>query len=129
MHPRVLIVEDDDVIREVYAMKFELEGYPVAVAADGAAALKVAEDFKPDVILLDMMMPVMDGLNFMKRYLNPYNAGPQAEIIVFSNISAPHQMNEVMELGAADYWVKSDYTPEQVVGAVSKRWQRQAFNR
>lgn len=129
MQPRVLIVEDDDVIREIYAMKFELEGYPVAVAVNGEEALEVSGRFKPDVILLDMMMPVMGGLDFMKRYLERYDAGPQAQIIVFSNISAPLQMNEVIELGAADYWVKSDFTPEQAVSAIDERWQRLESNR
>jgi CheY-like chemotaxis protein len=119
MLPKVLIIEDDDIIREVYALKFELEGYPIRTAENGQQGLEIAADFEPEVILLDMMMPVMGGLDFMRAY-----EGTKANIVVFSNISAPQQMQEVMGLGAAEYWVKSDYTPDQVVQAVGSRWKR-----
>jgi CheY-like chemotaxis protein len=117
--PRILIVEDDPIIREIYALKFELEGYPVRAVENGALALEVAREFQPDFILLDMMMPVMDGLGFMQRY-REHEA--MAEVIVFSNISAPAQREAIMKLGASDYWVKSDYTPEQVVAELAQRW-------
>jgi CheY-like chemotaxis protein len=122
MLPKILFVEDDEVIREIYAMKFELEGFPVAVAENGAVALDVVKKFQPQVILLDMMMPVMDGLEFMRRLKT--NGPIQAEVIVFSNVSMPDQMAAVKKLGASDYWVKSDYTPERVATEISKRWDR-----
>jgi CheY-like chemotaxis protein len=123
--PRILLVEDDDIIREIYTMKLELEGFPVMAAENGQIALDVVEDFKPDIILLDMMMPVLGGLDVMRTWHK--NGELPGEVIVFSNISAPAHMNEVMDLGAADYWVKSDYTPERAVDALSARWkQRQA---
>lgn len=120
MRPKVLIVEDDEIIREVYALKFELEGYPVAVAENGKIGLEKAKDFEPEVILLDMMMPVMDGLEFMQHY----EGNPKAEVIVFSNISAPGKVNDVLKLGASAYWVKSDYTPDRAVEAVGEHWQQ-----
>lgn len=123
MLPRVLIVEDDPIIRELYALKFELEGFPVAAAENGALALEVLEGFTPDYILLDMMMPVMDGITFMNHYRK---AGYEADVIVFSNVSTPHQRQAVLDLGASDYWVKSDYTPEQVVTALARRWQERS---
>ena len=122
MLPKVMIVEDDDTIREIYALKFELEGYPIAVAENGQIGLEVAKDFCPQIILLDMMMPVMGGLEFMQAY-EPHH---ETEVIVFSNISAPQQINEILGLGASDYWVKSDYTPEEVVQAVGERWHNRA---
>lgn len=125
MLPRIMIVEDDDVIREIYALKFDLEGFPVDVAENGQVALETARTFLPDIILLDMVMPVMGGLDFMKRYLADKTAQAAADIIVFSNISAPQQMNEVLTMGAVEYWMKSDYTPEQVVRAISERWNSQ----
>jgi CheY-like chemotaxis protein len=117
--PRILIVEDDLVIREIYALKFELEGYPVQAAENGALALELIEEFQPHYILLDMMMPVMDGLTFMRHYSTREETG---EVIVFSNVSSPAQREAIMRLGARDYWVKSDYTPQEVVAALATRW-------
>lgn len=124
--PKVMIVEDDDVIREIYTLKLELEGFPVAAAENGLIALERASEFNPDIILLDMMMPVMGGLDFMRAW-RERNKGI-TEVIVFSNISAPNQMNEVLGLGATEYWVKSDYTPERVTTAIHKRWQSRGDN-
>jgi CheY-like chemotaxis protein len=121
MLPRVLLVEDDDIIREIYAMKFELKGFPAATAENGAVALGLIDSFNPHIILLDMMMPVMGGLEFMQQL--QAKGGQMPEIIVFSNISAPAQMQAVMELGAKDYWVKSDYTPERVAEELARRWE------
>jgi CheY-like chemotaxis protein len=119
MLPKVMIVEDDTVIREVYLLKFELEGYEVMGAVNGQEALALLQNFQPDVILLDMMMPIMGGLEFMRR-LQEVDQSPQ--VIVFSNISAPDQMQAVMELGAVDYWIKSDFTPELAIDGIMKRW-------
>jgi CheY-like chemotaxis protein len=123
MLPKILLVEDDDVIREIYAMKFELEGFPTATAENGEIALQVVDEFDPHIILLDMMMPVMGGLEFMQR-LNASRPKKNPDIIVFSNISAPGQMDAVLKLGASEYWVKSDYTPELVTKALTERWQQ-----
>lgn len=120
MLPKVMIVEDDDVIREIYALKFEMEGYPIAIAQNGLIGLDVAKTFEPHIILLDMMMPVMGGLDFMRNYQPASNT----DVIIFSNISAPQQMDEILGLGASEYWVKSDFTPDEVVRAVGERWSR-----
>ena len=120
--PKVMIVEDDDVIREIYTLKFELEGFPVQAAENGQIALERADSFQPDIILLDMMMPVMGGLDFMRVWQT--RADQSTEVIIFSNISAPNQMNEVLGLGASDYWVKSDYTPELAATTIHQRWQQ-----
>ena len=120
MRPKVLLVEDDDIIREIYAMKFELEGYPVAAAPNGQAGLDMLDEFQPEVILLDMMMPVMGGLEFMRSLKS--RGGKMPEVIVFSNISAPRQVDAVMRLGAKAYWTKSDYTPDRCVTELATLW-------
>ncbi len=124
MLPRVMLVEDDDVIREIYAMKFELEGFPTMAAENGQAALDVMGQFNPEIILLDMMMPVMGGLEFMRALKSQVSVLPH--IIVFSNISAPHQVDAVMRLGAKAHWTKSDYTPERVARELMNLWRQQA---
>ncbi len=123
MLPKILLVEDDEVIREIYAMKFELEGFPVATAENGQIALKMVDEFQPHIVLLDMMMPVMGGLEFMQK-LSKDQRDQTPDIIVFSNISAPGQMESVLKLGASDYWIKSDYTPERVAHELTARWKQ-----
>ena len=120
MLPRVLLVEDDDIIREIYAMKLELEGYPVASAENGQVGLRLVDEFEPEVILLDMMMPVMSGLDFMMELKRSRPQLPH--VIVFSNISAPKQVDAVMALGARAYWTKSDYTPERCATEIKQIW-------
>lgn len=120
MLPRVLLVEDDEVIREIYAMKFKLEGFAVATAENGLIGLEIVQHFQPQIILLDMMMPVMGGLDFMRKLSAAMPELPH--VVVFSNISATHQVDSIMRLGAKAYWVKSDYTPERCVRELSKLW-------
>ncbi|MDQ3809156.1 MAG: response regulator [Chloroflexota bacterium] len=79
---RVLVVDDDQNLRELLAMALLEEGYQVSSAADGAAALAQVRDYQPDVILLDMQMPVMDGPTFAERYHQL--PGPHAPIVVFT---------------------------------------------
>ncbi len=120
MLPKVLLVEDDDVIREIYAMKFELEGFPVATAENGKIGLKMLSDFEPHIVLLDMMMPVMGGLEFMQALKDSGRDMP--DVVVFSNMSAQRQVDSVMRLGAKAYWTKSDYTPERVATELLEMW-------
>jgi CheY-like chemotaxis protein len=125
MKPRVLLVEDDEVIREVYALKFELEGFPVATAENGSVALDVIESFHPDIVLLDMMMPVMGGLEFLETLRQKLDPQEYPAIIVFSNISEPGEIETAMKLGVGAYWVKSDYTPERVASELVIWWKGQ----
>jgi CheY-like chemotaxis protein len=124
MLPKVLLVEDDDVIREIYAMKFELEGFPIATAENGQVGLKMVNEFQPEIILLDMMMPVMGGLEFMRTLNDSHPSMP--DVIVFSNISAPTQVDSVMRLGAKAYWIKSDYTPDRCATELAELWRDRA---
>ena len=122
MKPKVLLVEDDQTIREIYALKLELEGFPIETAENGQIGLSRVGEFGPNIILLDMMMPVMGGLEFMQEL--QAKGGHDGEVIVFSNISAPSQMQAVMKLGVADYWVKSDYTPDRLTSELVQRWEQ-----
>lgn len=125
MKPRVLLVEDDEIIREVYSLKFELEGFPVAVAEHGAAALSQVAAFAPHVVLLDWMMPVMNGLEFLQALPATLGQRPYPAIIVFSNISEPGEIDAALRLGVGAYWIKSDYTPERLTTELAQWWQDQ----
>jgi len=120
MLPKVLLVEDDEAIREIYAMKFELVGFNTEVAENGRVALGKVSEFEPNFILLDMMMPVMGGEEFLRRL------GPRVHkthVIVFSNMPGDKQQDVVKRLGAKDFWIKSDYTPDLVAEELVRRWQ------
>jgi CheY-like chemotaxis protein len=117
--PKIMIVEDDPAIREIYMLKFELEGYKIHGAANGQEALDALANFKPDFILLDLMMPVMGGAEFLRRF---QLKNLPSEVIVFTNFSAADQDLTLTELGIAEYWVKSDFTPELVISRIESRW-------
>lgn len=123
MLPKVLLVEDDEILREIYSMKFQLEGFEFAAAENGQVGLQLVEEFQPHVVLLDMMMPVMNGVDFLKA-LPADQSRPQ--IIVFSNVSAAPQKAIALKLGARAYWTKSDYTPERCVQEIIQIWRETA---
>jgi two-component system, chemotaxis family, chemotaxis protein CheY len=94
---RILLVDDDDGIRRVVTGFLTGEGYDVAGAADGKAALEQLEQFKPDIILLDMRMPILDGWEFVRLYRSM--PGPHAPIVAFVATAQPHTLQQ--EIGAA----------------------------
>lgn len=117
---RVLLVEDDELIREVYAIKLEMAGFEVATAENGLKAVEQVREQTPDMIVLDMMMPVMGGLEFLRTMKLP-EAYPELDVIIFSNISASPQTNEALSLGAHEYLKKSDYTPDELAIFLTNR--------
>ncbi len=106
---KVLVVEDDAILAEVYVLKFELEGMEVKHAPNGADALALVREFKPDAILLDLMMPVMDGWEFMAKLGQTHI---KTRVIIFSNMLSTENKLRAAKLGAVDTWIKSSFTPE-----------------
>lgn len=119
-HPnprKILIVEDDDAIRNLYDMKLRREGFKTAIADNGQSGLREAEDFMPDLILLDLRMPVMSGDEMLLK-LRESEWGSNMRVIILTNISkseAPHSMRF---LHVDRYIVKAHTTPAQVVDTV-----------
>jgi DNA-binding response OmpR family regulator len=114
---KVAIIEDDMAIVQMYRMKFEHEGYEVATAADGAGGLQLIEDFEPDIILLDLMMPNMNGLEMLAKLRNQ-PSGHQAKIVVLTNMGDTETATRVYKMAADDYIVKAEMTPKQVAERV-----------
>lgn len=114
---RVLIVEDDKTIREAYKTVLELEGHTVESCEEGHSAMKAISASQFDVILLDMLMPNMNGMELL-RELKPKESIPKTKIIVFSNMSMPETIAEAKELGVTEYLTKARFTPKEVVHAV-----------
>ncbi len=114
MSERILIVEDDETLREIYSTKFDLEGFTVFAAGDGQEALDQAKQQQPSLILLDMLMPRVSGLEFLRLY-NDSPEARKAKVLVASNKSSAEMIAQAMALGACDYLIKSKLTPDEIV--------------
>ncbi len=114
---KVAIIEDDMAIVQMYRTKFETEGYEVATAPDGAAGLELIDSFEPDIILLDLMMPNMNGLDMLAR-LRAEPAGRDAQVVVLTNMGDTETATRVYKMAADDYIVKAEMTPKQVAERV-----------
>lgn len=110
---RILVVDDDQMLREVYSLMLSTAGYSVATAFDGKDALKKIKEHKPDLILLDMIMPNLDGVGVMQK-LRSRQKGEDIKVIIFSNLSTLDKIDEALNLGAERHLVKSQVTPEQL---------------
>lgn len=115
---KILVVEDDIFISDIYQVKFKQEGFEVAIAVNGLEALKILDNFRPDIILLDIIMPQMDGIETLKKIKNNDKL-KNIPIIMLTNISEKEKVEESEEMGVNDYLVKSQFTPSEVVGKVN----------
>jgi DNA-binding response OmpR family regulator len=111
---KILIVEDDAFIRDIYQVKFSQEGFGVDLAENGIEALKKMEQYIPDIILLDIIMPYMDGMETLKN-IRKNDAWKKIPIIMLTNISEKEKVAEGLDEGANDYMIKSHFTPSEVV--------------
>lgn len=117
MATKIAIVEDDPAIAQMYRMKFETEGYEVETAENGKLGLELAEDMKPDVILLDLMMPEMGGDEMLKK-LRETDWGKETKVIILTNMGEQEAPPIIKELDVKRFIVKADMTPRQVAEMV-----------
>jgi CheY-like chemotaxis protein len=110
----VLLVEDNDFIRNMYQLKLAKADLTVIEAIDGRMALQRITEQKPDLVLLDLMMPNVGGLEVLKD-LKKQGVLPNLPVIVLTNVMDPQTIDEAKQLGAKDYIVKTDLTPSQVI--------------
>ncbi len=111
---KILIVEDDDAIRSLYDMKLQAAGFSVRTAANGLLGLRAAQEFAPDLILLDLRMPVMPGDEMLLK-LRETNWGANMRVIVLTNISKSEAPHALRLLNVDRYAVKVHHTPAQIV--------------
>ena len=116
----ILIVEDETPLRMALRDKLVREGFSVLEAKNGQEGLAVAVHVHPDLILLDIVMPVMDGMTMLKE-LRADHWGQNAKVIVLTNLSDNDKLADAMEQGSYDYLVKSNWTIESVVAKVKDR--------
>ena len=115
---RVLVVEDELSLRELYRKKFEVAGFEVAVATNGEEGLTVCERVLPDIILLDIRMPIMGGDEMLER-LRQTNWGASIRVIVLTNISRDEAPAKLRYLNVDRYIVKAHHTPAQILQVVN----------
>ncbi len=117
MTKHVLLIEDDELLREIYATKLEMEGFAVDTAVDGMEGLEKATRREPDVILVDMIMPRMTGLEFLRAY-QLQQQHPRVKAVVISNKSTSRDITQAKSMGVLDYLIKSQHTPQDIVARI-----------
>lgn len=115
--PNILVVEDDLALSDAYRTILGTAGYAVRVALNGQEALESVKAQEPDIIFLDLRMPVMDGIEFLKVY-QPREKHPHVKIIVFSNYDMQREVDEAYQLGAERYVLKALASPSEVIKIV-----------
>lgn len=114
---KIAIIEDDQTISQMYRMKFEANGYEVALADNGERAVALVESFQPDIMLLDLQMPEMDGTEALTE-IRKHDWGKDIPVIILTNMGEEESPKELKKLGIKNYIVKADLTPSQVVERV-----------
>lgn len=113
---RILLVEDEDILRETYSIVLATQPYIVDVAANGQEALDKYHAEQYDLILLDIMMPVMDGLAFLETISS--EAGEIPKVIMLTNLSSGTETEQALKLGAEKILLKSDLSPRDLIATV-----------
>jgi DNA-binding response OmpR family regulator len=115
--PRILVVEDDEFLNRMYVAKLEHEQFDVLSASDGETGLQLAVTERPNIILLDLLLPKRDGYSVLAE-LKRRPEMHRTPVIVLTNLSQQEQVQKCMSLGAADCLIKAHFTPSEVVQKV-----------
>ncbi|MCK5475668.1 MAG: response regulator [Candidatus Pacebacteria bacterium] len=116
---KVFIIEDDIYISDMYKIKLEADNYEVNVASDGIEGMKRLEKDIPDVILLDIVMPKIDGFSVLKM-IKENDILKNVPVILLTNLSQKENIEKGFELGAASYIIKAHFTPSEVVKKIKE---------
>ncbi len=116
---KVLVIEDDSFLRGVLARKLKEEGFEVLEAKDGEEGLQKAQEESPDMILLDIVLPEMDGFEVLSR-LKDNEKSSHIPVIILSNLGQPDERERGLKLGAVAFLIKATLTPQEIVQEVKK---------
>lgn len=111
---KILLIEDDQFLLNIYATKFKLEKFKVVLATDGEQGIKLASEENPSIILLDIMLPKMNGLDVLKK-LKADKKTSKIPVVLLTNLSKKDEVDKSFALGADDYLVKAHFMPSEVV--------------
>ena len=114
---KIAIIEDDPTISQMYRMKFEADGFDVRMAGNGKIGVDLVKSFKPDIILLDIQMPEMNGAAALKL-IREHKDSKDTPVIILTNLGEEEAPSEMRSLGISSYIVKANNTPRHVVAHV-----------
>jgi len=116
---KILIIEDEKILSDMYIEKLSREGFKIFSAMTSSEGLSLALKKKPDLILLDILLPKENGISFLEKLRkNPKTA--DIKVLVFSNYDDPETKKEAEKLGAENYLIKTNYTPKEMVEKVKE---------
>ena len=116
---KAIVVEDDQDLQFIYKLKLEREGFTVKTASNGQEGLDLTREFRPHIILLDLMMPIMGGTEMLTR-LRAQDWGGEARVVILTNISKDEAPQALRFLHVDRYIVKAHHTPAQVIAIVNE---------
>lgn len=116
---KILLVEDDPFLLSMYSTKFEMEGFSVVTGEDGEKGLRLASKEQPQIILLDVLLPKMDGFEVLKE-LKKNEETKNIPVILLTNLSQRDDVEQGLEMGAVDYLIKAHFMPSEVVEKIKK---------
>ena len=115
----ILLVEDDPFLIDIYSTKLKEHNYCVSVASDGQDAINKITETIPDLVLLDVVLPKLDGIEVLKTIkTNPKTK--DVKVVVLSNLSQTYEVSKALEMGAVSYLIKSHYSPSDVMQEIKK---------
>jgi len=120
MAKKILLVEDEEIIINLLEKKLIKEGYEVAITRDGEEGLKAMKEVRPDLVLLDIIMPKKGGLEVMEE-MQKDNSLKTIPVIVISNSGQPVELDRAQKLGARDWLIKTEFDPQEVIDKVKKQ--------
>ena len=116
---KIAIIEDDPLINQMYRMKFEADGFEVYMADDGKRGVDIVKSAQPDIILLDLQMPVMNGVEALTE-IRSQDWGKNIPVLILTNLGEEEAPAEIKDLDISSYIVKAALTPRQVVARVKQ---------
>jgi len=116
---KILIVEDDKFLRELISQKIAKEGYDVYEAIDGEEGIEKIKEIKPDLILLDLILPGIDGFEVLTRIKEDIGTS-EIPVIILSNLGQREDVERGLKLGAVDYMIKAHFTPGEIIDKVKR---------
>jgi len=120
MAKKILIIEDEEIIYSLLQRKLTEEGYQISVAKDGVEGMEKMREAKPDLVLLDIIMPRKGGFEVMEEMQGDENL-KDVPIVVISNSGQPVELDRAKELGAKDWLIKTEFDPQEVLEKVKKQ--------
>jgi CheY-like chemotaxis protein len=120
MAKKILLIEDEKIMINLLEKKLTQEGYDVTVAVNGEEGLKKMKEIKPDIILLDIIMPKMGGFEVMEE-MGKDSELKKIPVVIISNSGQPIELGRARELGARDWLIKTEFDPQEVLNKVVKQ--------